>query len=102
MRGRHYQRDLRRLFRERKPGEPGVAAASYLRKVRPEIRKLVADRTGAFQYDIDRVLREMIKRSARLDLVVAPSEARPDSRVGRRVAAQVIRYLEQKHHLFAR
>lgn len=100
---RNYDRDLRRMLRERKQGVPGgVGAASYLRRARPEIRKLVADRTGAFQYDIDRVLREMIKRSARLDLVVAPSEARPDSRVGRRVAAQVIRYLAQKHHLFAR
>ena len=101
-RGRHYQRDLRRLFRERKPGEPGVTAASYLRQIRPEIRKLVAERTGAFQYDIDRVLRDMIKRSARLDLVVAPGEARPDSRIARRVAAQAMRYLAQGHHLFAR
>jgi hypothetical protein len=101
-RARNYDRDLRRMLRERRPGADGVSAATYLRTARPEIRKLVADRTGAFQYDIDRVLREMIKRSARLDLVVAPGEARPDSRVGRRVAAQVIRYLAQKHHLFAR
>jgi hypothetical protein len=101
-RGRHYERDLRRLFRERKPGVPGVAAAAYLRQMRPEIRKLVAERTGAFQYDIDRVLRDMIKRSARLDLVVAPADVRPDSRIGRRVAAQAMRYLAQGHHLFAR
>jgi hypothetical protein len=101
-RARHYDRALRRLFRERTPGTPGLAAAAYLRSARPEIRKLVADRTGAFQYDIDRVLSDMIKRSARLDLVVAPSEARAESRAGRRVAAQVMRYLRQGHHLFAR
>ena len=101
-----YERDLKRLFREQKPGASGQRAATYLQGARPEIRKLVADRTGAFQYDIDRLLREMIERSADLDLVVAGGaaerNARSPSRVTQRVAAQLVRYLEQGHHRHVR
>jgi hypothetical protein len=97
-----YERDLRRLFRERKPGADGLKAASYLKHARPKIRKLVADSTGAFQYDIDRVLREMIARSAKLDLVVANGGRPQNGRTTQRVAAQLARYLEQGHHRHAR
>lgn len=97
-----YERDLKRLFRERKPGEAGRQAATYMQRARPEIRKLVADSTGAFQYEIDRVLREMIERSADLDLVVAQGEAQANGRYTRRVAAQLARYLAEGHHRLAR
>ena len=109
-----YERDLKRLFRERKPGVPGLDAATYMRRARPEIRKLVADRTGAFQYDIDRVLRDMIARSAKLDLIVAGGAGqahgrthhgandRAHDRTRQRVAAQLARYLAQGHHRHAR
>ena len=95
-----YARDLGRLFRARKPGEARPQAAAYMRNARLEIRKLVADRTGAFQYDIDRVLREMIERSRDLDLVVVGE--RPNGRDAQRVAAQLARYLGQGHHRLAR
>jgi hypothetical protein len=97
-----YERDLKRLFRPRRPGENGQQAATYMRRARPEIRKLVANSTGAYQYAIDRVLREMIERSADLDLVVANAEAQPNGRVTRRVAAHLARYLAQGHHRLAR
>jgi hypothetical protein len=97
-----YERDLRRVMREAREGEPAMRAVALLRRIRPEVRKLVAERTGAFQYDIDRVYRDMVKSSARLDLVVPRRDARADSRTARRVAAQLRRYLAQGHHLFAR
>ena len=84
----------------------GVEAAEYLLRARPEIRKLVANRTGAYQYAIDRVLGAMIERSADLDLVVAGGlirgRRRADDRQRRRVAAQLERYLAQGHHRLAR
>jgi hypothetical protein len=97
-----YERDLKRLFRERKSDHDGQKAAAYMQHARPQIRKLVSDRTGAFQYDIDRVLREMIARTAKLDLVVKNGTARPDRRTTQRVAAQLARYLAQGHHRHAR
>jgi hypothetical protein len=97
-----YERDLRQLFRERKPGATGERAARYLQRARPEIRKLVSDRTGAFNYDIDRVLREMIERSADLDLVVVNAEAQANGRTTRRVANKLARYLAQGHHRYVR
>jgi hypothetical protein len=97
-----YERDLKRLFAVRKPGSGGQRAATYMQRARPEIRKLVADRTGAFQYDVDRVLGQMIERSAELGLVVADGEAKANGRVARRVAAQLARYLAQGHHRYVR
>jgi hypothetical protein len=94
-----YERDLKRLFRE---GATGLSAAKYMRGARPEIRKLVAGRTGAFQYEIDRVLRAMIERSAKLDLIVANGAKRPSTHTVQRVANQVARYLAQGHHRHAR
>jgi hypothetical protein len=97
-----YERDLRQLFRERKPGAGGEKAARYLQRARPEIRKLVSDRTGAFNYDIDRVLRKMIERSADLDLVLADGETQANGRTTQRVANKLARYLAQGHHRFVR
>ena len=99
---RSYQRDLLRLFRERRSDLASTSAAAYLRQARPELRKLVADRTGAFQYDIDRVLREMIRRSSDFDLVVPPDAKAQNGRYSGRIAAQLARYLAQGRHLIAR
>ena len=63
---------------------------------------MVADSTGAYQYDIDRVLREMIARTASLDLVIANGAAQLNGRTTQRVAAQLARYLAQGHHRHAR
>lgn len=95
-----YERDLKRMFREPN-GEARVQpAALFLQRSAPEIRKLVADRTGAFQYDIDRLLRGMIERSRHLDLVAPQNGAR--ARCSQRVAAQLVRYLAQGRHRFVR
>jgi hypothetical protein len=96
-----YERDLKRLF-HRSNGAPALPAASFIRIARPKIRKLVTDRTGAFQYEIDRVLREMIRRSAKLDLVADGGAKRPDRRTVQRTARQVARYLARGHHRHAR
>jgi hypothetical protein len=97
-----YERDLRRLFHDRGNGARGLPAASYLRDARPAIRDLVVSTTGAPRYDVDRLLRQLIHRSADLDLVVAGGAARANGRHTRRVAAQLARYLAEGHAALTR
>jgi hypothetical protein len=63
-----YDRDLRRLF----AGAPGQRdlprASTFLRRVAPELRRVVSRWTGEYEYTIDMPLKEMIKRCRELDL----------------------------------
>jgi hypothetical protein len=112
-RGFLYDRDLNRMFRTRGIGASSEPAAKFLQRMRPAVRKLVADRTGAFQYDIDRLVREMIERSAELELMLPESSVpnRPGSRrlakqsqrrLSLRVAAHLVRYVHEGHHRYVR
>jgi len=97
-----YERDLKRLFDVRRNGIGGLDAAAYLRQARPALLELVASATGAPRYAIDRLLRELIERSADLDLVVGSNGMRANGRHTRRVAAQLARYLAEGHATLAR
>jgi hypothetical protein len=101
---RSYDRDLRRLFSER--SEQGSArersAASFLRKVRPEIRKLVSRWTGEYQYAVDRVLSEIIQRVKELGLVVGSSAPHVKRDAMLLLAVQTLKYLNRGHHHFPR
>jgi hypothetical protein len=97
-----YDRDLKRLFVVRHNGVDGPAAAAYLEHARPALRELVARKTGARRYAIDRVLRELIERSADLDLVVHANDARAVRRHTREVAARLAHYLARGHAALAR
>jgi hypothetical protein len=97
-----YERDLRRLFGVGEPGAGEVNAATYLRHARPTIRALVASTTGAHRYVIDRLLRELIERSAALKLAVVDNDARANDRHARRVAARLSQYVAEGHARIAR
>lgn len=97
-----YERDLNRLFTARRRGVDALEAAAYLRQARPSIRELVASKTGAHRYAIDRVLRELIERSAELDLVVRGNDAHDGGRHARRIAAQLATYLAEGHDKLTR
>jgi len=61
--------DLLRLFSPPESGAPrGMSAASFLRRHRSEIRRLVARSTGKHELALDSVLGEMISRSRELRL----------------------------------
>ena len=94
---RVYERDLKQLFPVRKNGHGGIDAANYLRHARPAIRELVASTTGAHRYAIDRLLRELIVRSADLNLVVSGNGAGTNGRIARGVADKVSQYLAGGH-----
>jgi hypothetical protein len=97
-----YDRDLKRLFSEPTGERRERNAASFLRKERAEIRKLVSRWTGEYQYAVDRVLAEIIERAEELGLVVAfgASHVKRDAML--LVAAQTLKYLNRGHHHFPR
>lgn len=97
-----YDRDLRRLFSEPTGSLRERSAASFLRKVRPEIRKLVSHWTGEYQYAVDRVLSEIISRVEELGLVVKSAAAHVKRDAMLLLAVQTLKYLNRGHHHFPR
>ena len=63
-----YDRGLRRLFSPAPGRATQETAADFLRRTRPELRRVVADMTGELEYTIDQVLQEMIMRCRHLRL----------------------------------
>jgi hypothetical protein len=97
-----YDADLRRLFPTLPEGVRGKSAAAFLRKVRPEIRRMVARWTGEYQYTIDQVLEEMIFRCEELEMRTDKTEdaAKLDALV--MLTVQTMNYLYEGHHRLVR
>jgi hypothetical protein len=71
-----YDRDLRRLFSDDPRHAHHELASRFLRRNRSEIRKLVANWTGEYQFTLNQVLNDMIGRSRELKLRAAGPEKR--------------------------
>jgi hypothetical protein len=97
-----YDRDLRRLFNEPSGSKRERSAAAFLRKARPEIRKLVSRWTGEYQYAVDRVLSEIISRVEELGLVVSSRAPHVKRDATLLLATQTLKYLNRGHHHFPR
>jgi len=69
-----YDRDLRRLFSDAPEVRGNMPATRFLLRVRREVRRDVARWTGAYQYTIDQVLDDIIKRCRDLHLRLVRSE----------------------------
>jgi hypothetical protein len=63
-----YDRDLRRLFSADPAYRKNPAAARVIQQIRRDVRRLVAEWTGSYQYTIDRVIEDMITRARELQL----------------------------------
>ncbi len=96
-----YDRDLNRLF----TGDPEDAgpetAVAFLKRVRPQVREIVAHWTGLSQYTIDQVFRDMIGRCQELKLRVRKPEGqlRLDTTV--MLTVQVMNFLHGGRHRLA-
>ena len=66
-----YDRDLRRLFSDAPEFRKNPPAGAFIRRVRKEVRRKVAEWTGTYQYTIDQVLTDMITRCQKLRLRLA-------------------------------
>src|SRR5262249_39093495 len=71
-----YDRELRELFSSAPQHRNREMASSFLRRNRAEIRTLVARWTGEYQFTLEQVLTDMIRRCRELRLHVAGSERR--------------------------
>jgi len=73
-----YDRDLLRIFSTEPRHKSNPSAASFLRRHRRELRREVAEGTGAHEYAIDQMLANMINRCRDLKLRVGlqPEHAR--------------------------
>jgi hypothetical protein len=69
-----YDRDLRRLFTDDPKYRGRELASTFIRRNSSEIRKLVANWTGEYQFTLEQVLKDMIGRSRELKLRVAGPE----------------------------
>ncbi len=96
-----HDRDLRRVFSDSPDHADCPSAATFLRRMRRELRRAVAHWTGEYQYTIDLVLEEMIHRSRQLHLRVD----RPEETVRRdmlvMLTVQTMNYLHAGHHRVA-
>jgi hypothetical protein len=96
-----YDRELRRLFSDAPEHRRNPSAAAFLRRIRPELRRVVAKWTGQYQYIIDEILREIIERTRALNLRLECSPARAKQEALVMVTAQAMNYLQRGHHRFA-
>jgi len=96
-----YDRQLQRLFSENGEDAHGQPASAFLRRVRPELRRVVSQWTGEYQYTVDQALNEMIGRCKELRLHVD----RPEPEVKRDMlvllTVQTMNYLHGGHHRLA-
>lgn len=63
-----YDRDLRRLFSNAPEFRSHLKASRFIHRIRKDVRRMVAAWAGSYQYTIDQVLENMIKRADELDL----------------------------------
>ena len=93
--------DLLRLFSNAPQYRSRRSAASFLRQLKSEARRVVAQWTGQYQYTVDQVIGEMIERSRELGLKVHRSEkeTRRDALV--LLTVKTMHYLQGGYHKMA-
>ncbi len=93
-----YDRDLRRLFSDHPRYAHRPTAADFLRRIRPQIREVVAEWTGTYQYTIDQVLADMIDRCRELKLRLALPERVAVQQAMIMLTVQTMNYIHAGHH----
>jgi hypothetical protein len=96
-----YDRDLKRLFSDDSRHRERETAVAFLRRVRTEVREMVACWTGLPQYTIDQVLKEMIGRCKLLRLRVCESDRKAKLDTTVMLTVQTMNYLHGGGHRVA-
>ena len=74
---------------------------AVIARMKPELRRMVGRWTGEYQYTIDRVLDDIVKRCRELGLRLARSPRRSMMDVVTMVTVQTMNYLHAGHHRVA-
>jgi hypothetical protein len=96
-----YDRDLRRLFSDAAEYRRNPKASRFIGRIRREVRRLVAESTGSYQYTIDRVIEDMIARCEELNLRLKYPEDRTRLDFLLLVTVQTMNYLHSGRHRVA-
>ena len=96
-----YDRDLRRLFSDAPEYKRNPKASRFIGRIRREVRRLVAESTGSYQYTIDRVIEDMIARCDELNLRLKYPEDRTRLDFLLLVTVQTMNYLHSGRHRVA-
>ena len=96
-----YDQDLRRLFSDAHEHAANLPASRFLARVRKDVRRIVADWTGVYQYTIDQVLLEMMERCDELGLTLVTDEARAKADFLVVLTIHTMNYLHSGRHMVA-
>ena len=96
-----YDRDLRKLFSDAPEHSGNMTAAQFIGRHRRQVRKVVADWTGIYQYTIDKVLEDIIVRCRELKLRMAESEDETSQEFTVLLTVQVMNFLHSGRHRIA-
>lgn len=96
-----YEQDFGSLFSSMPEFKNNKSAVSFLGRIRKEVRRKVAAWTGAYQYTIDQVLKDMIQfcREQNLRLAIPEDQARMDFTI--LLTVQTMNYLHSGRHRVA-
>jgi hypothetical protein len=98
---RNYDRDLRKLFSSAPEFRKNPAATTFLRRIRREVRRLVATWTGAYQYTVDQVFADIMRRCRELELRLATPEPRAKLEFTMLLTVQTMNFLHSGRHRVA-
>jgi hypothetical protein len=96
-----YDRDLRRLFSDAPEHRRNRKASRFIHAIRRDVRRLVAEWTGSYQYTIDRVIEDIIDRCDELNLRLVYPEDRTKLDFTMLVTVQTMNYLHSGRHRVA-
>jgi hypothetical protein len=96
-----WDEDLARLFSEAPQHAGNKRAAAFLRRIRKEVRRKVAEWTGAYQYTIDQVLEGMMERCRERNLRLAVPEEQAKFDFTILLTVQTMNYMHSGRHRVA-
>jgi hypothetical protein len=96
-----YDRDLQRLFSSAPEHAANPRASRFIHRMRREVRRLVAEWTGSYQYTIDQVIEDMIRRCDELNLRLKYPEDRTKQDFTILLTVQTMNYLHSGRHRVA-
>jgi hypothetical protein len=96
-----YDRDLRRLFSNAPEYQRNPRASRFIHRIRRDVRRLVAEWTGTYQYTTDQVIEDIVKRCDELNLRLKYPEARTKLDFTMLLTVQTMNYLHSGRHRLA-
>lgn len=96
-----YDSDLRRLFSSAPEHGQNLKASRFIKRIQRDVRRHVAAWAGSYQYTIDQVIMDMIRRADELDLRLKHPEEQTRLDFMLMLTVQTMNYLHSGRHRVA-